>query len=314
MSAIASPELNKQPRSSRPVLPLSYMQVPHLCVSAVWREEDGDRHLSFSLRGLEDGLGLRLGDELALAMSEDRYCVGWRSPHSGDASHCPSDSFTRGSAQCEECQRREIIIPCHRCTGERCANPVRREQCIQPDNHRIYLAAFAPGLIKVGVAREERVRDRVAEQGARAAAVIGAADGKEIRNMEYHCRRLGYPDRVALSTKIESWSTEAQVDSLHLEIERAAKEIRSRLRGRWFREPERLEIPDLPHLATRPRQLSQMSGVRLRGRVEGLYGHTVVVHTDAGDTLAFEGGSLVGYQVRRLAVSEVGQSQLALAI
>lgn len=132
--------------------------------------------------------------------------------------------------------------------------------------------------------------------------------------MEYHCRRLGYPDRVALSTKIESWSTEAQTESLHVELERAAKEIRSRLLGRWFKEVERLDIPDLPHLVIRPRQLTQMAGVRLRGRVEGLYGHTAVIHTDAGDTLAFEGGGLVGYGLRQLAQSEVGQSQMALAI
>jgi hypothetical protein len=287
------------------------MEASNLCVSAYWRDD----MISLSSRGSDEPLLLKAGEDCALATSEERWCVGWRHPLSGDTSPCPDGlTLQGGGSQCKECVDREVIIPCHRCTGERCGNPVRREKCIQPDNHNLYLAAFAPGLIKVGVARTERVLERVAEQGARAAVVLACADGKEIRNMEYHCRRIGYPDRLALSTKINAWSTPAHDDALHLELERAGQELRSRLRGSWYKEPERLVIPELQTLETKPRQLAHMADLRLRGQVVAVYGYTAIVHSDAGDAVAFEGSSLVGYWLRSLRSGEVGESQMALAI
>ena len=132
--------------------------------------------------------------------------------------------------------------------------------------------------------------------------------------MEYHCRRIGYVDRVSLSTKLDAWAVPAQREAMYVELERAAGEIRSRLHGSWYKQAHRIEVGDFPALVKRPRQLVHMSGLRLRGRIEGVYGNLMVVLSDSGDNVAFESASLVGYRLRQLAADEVGQGQMALAI
>lgn len=285
-----------------------------LCVSARWSA--GALALNFRAAGNLDmpGLALSPGGEVALAISDERFCIGWSHPITGLPSSCPDQVVLKGSPQCEACAKREMMLPCHVCIGERCGNPSRRQECIQPDNHYCYLIALCPGVLKVGVARVERGPDRVAEQGARAAIFIGRADGKEIRNMEHHVKRLGYPDRLALSRKIDAWAEPAQNEALHQELERAHTEIRARLAGRWFKQPQRVEVPALAQIADSPRLLLHMAGARIRGKVLGVYGNAVVVASDAGETVAFEGNALIGYQMRRLAENESGQSQLALAL
>ena len=101
---------------------------------------------------------------------------------------------------------------------------------------------------------------------------------------------------------------------MYVELERAAGEIRSRLHGSWYKQAHRIEVGDFPALVKRPRQLVHMSGLRLRGRIEGVYGNLMVVLSDSGDNVAFESASLVGYRLRQLAADEVGQGQMALAI
>lgn len=286
------------------------MEKEDICVASAWRGQT----ISLFLRG-GGNFDLKVGGVIELATSSNRYCIGSRSPATGKASPCPDEAQTRGSPQCDSCARREVVIPCHRCIGERCGNPVRREKCIQPDNHEIYLAFFSPGLVKVGVARCERLLERVAEQSARAAVSIGRADGKEIRNMEYHCRRLGYVDRISLSGKLDAWTVPIQQEASYIELERAAKEIRERLHGNWFAKARRLEgITPLPAFSERPRQLTHLDGIRLRGKIIGIYGHLILALSDAGDTVAFETASLIGYRLRHLLSDEVGQGQMALAI
>jgi hypothetical protein len=283
-----------------------------LCVSAFWREEG----VALTLRADDShGILLQPGKEFAFACSTERYCIGWRHPISGDPFPCPDHAEVHGSSQCNACQTREVILPCHRCTGERCGNPVRRDACIQPLNHACYLEGLCSGLYKVGVAKVDRVYDRVAEQGARAAIIIAYADGKEIRNLEFHVRnRTDRPDRLALATKLQAWSTETQTEALYTELERAAVEIRSRLAGPWLKVPKRIKLPELPKIDYKPRLLKRFSGVVLRGTVLAVYGNAVIVASDAGEVVAFEGSSLVGYQLRPLEVGEVAENQMALAI
>jgi hypothetical protein len=291
------------------------MREPGLCVSAVYFA----RALHLQRRAAGGSLDmpalvLRKGDELALAVSSERHCVGWRHPQTGIRHRCPRLSLASSSAQCAECVRRERLVPCHRCIGERCANPARRQACIQPLNHLCYLAAWAPGLLKVGVARVERASERVAEQGPRAAVFLGRADGKEIRNMEYHCRRLGYPDRLALASKLEAWlEDDVSPAALYSELARAHAEIVRRAPGRWYSAPVRVEgLPAVETLTVRPRLLKRLAGERIRGEIVALNGNACIVRSDAGELVAFEGGALVGFELRALAEREIGQAQMAL--
>jgi len=87
--------------------------------------------------------------------------------------------------------------PCARCTGD-CGKPI--EAC--DEEHAVYLAAFAPETVKVGVTRSWRLETRLREQGAdRAAHLRTVADGRIARQVEADIAAdLG--DRVRVPTKI----------------------------------------------------------------------------------------------------------------
>jgi len=87
--------------------------------------------------------------------------------------------------------------PCARCTGD-CNKPI--EAC--DEEHAVYLAAFAPDTVKVGVTRSWRLDTRLREQGAdRAAHLRTVADGRIARQIEADIAAdLG--DSVRVPTKI----------------------------------------------------------------------------------------------------------------
>jgi len=87
--------------------------------------------------------------------------------------------------------------PCARCRGQ-CSKPLAN--CEKP--HALYLAAFAPDVIKVGVTKISRLHDRLREQGAdRAAYLEPFADGRLARRREATlAERLS--DRVRTATKL----------------------------------------------------------------------------------------------------------------
>src|SRR5690606_17361353 len=117
-------------------------------------------------------------------------------------------------SQCPECFQRAVILPCLRCDGERCRNPARRPSCVRPKNHALYLCAFGPGAIKVGVARWSRRAHRVAEQGAREALIVARDDGQMIRRYERMVARSGIPDRLQPAERLRALAEPAEPDLL----------------------------------------------------------------------------------------------------
>src|ERR1035437_9835934 len=152
-----------------------------------WRE----KKLNFELRTPDDKKSLvavSVGDEVAIEVTRERSCIGYRAPDSGSLTPCPHGEKSISASQCLDCLTDAHILPCLRCTGERCANPLRRGDCVQPENHAVYLAAFGPGIFKVGVARWERRFERLAEQGARLALIVARDDGQQVRRVESQFR------------------------------------------------------------------------------------------------------------------------------
>ena len=84
------------------------------------------------------------------------------------------------------------------------------------EEHAIYLAAFAPDTIKVGVTRSWRLETRLREQGTdRAAHIRRVKNGRVARRIEANMANR-FPDRVRVPTKIlslhrtvddEAWAT-----------------------------------------------------------------------------------------------------------
>ncbi|MFC6865096.1 DUF2797 domain-containing protein [Halomicroarcula sp. GCM10025817] len=143
----------------------------------------------------EDGLvrteRLAPGTELAYTLGE-RHCAG---TVDGDT------HLACANAAAPYCPDHTDRWPCARCTGD-CTKPI--DACDQ--EHAIYLAAFAPDVVKVGVTRSWRLERRLREQGAdRAVHLRTVTDGRIARQIEADIATdLG--DRVRVPTKVAGFA------------------------------------------------------------------------------------------------------------
>ncbi|MFB6295512.1 MAG: DUF2797 domain-containing protein [Halobacteriales archaeon] len=129
------------------------------------------------------------GHELAYTLGE-RRCAGTHDGETHDP--CGADGVPR-------CEAHTSVWPCARCTGD-CEKPI--DACDQ--EHAVYLAAFAPDHVKVGVTRSWRLHARLREQGAdRAAHLRTVSDGRIARRIEREMAR-DLTDRVGIDVKIRA--------------------------------------------------------------------------------------------------------------
>ena len=116
--------------------------------------------------------------------------------------HCAGAVDGESHTACDEpaaphCANHTDDWPCARCTGN-CEKPLPTCDA----EHAVYLAAFAPAALKVGVTRLERLPIRLREQGAdRAAHLHTVSDGRIARRVERELAEA-LPDRVTARTKL----------------------------------------------------------------------------------------------------------------
>lgn len=123
----------------------------------------------------------------------EKTCVGFFK----DRHHeCPGKRKIEYGQQCNECRLRDSFSLCMQCTGERCINEKRREEC-RNEKFFIYLAAF-DSLLKVGISAEFRILERLVEQGADFGAKVGLIkDGLAVRSVEQQISKaLNIVDRI----------------------------------------------------------------------------------------------------------------------
>jgi len=288
-----------------------------LCTGAGWREQG----LTLELRSDNAGGGgartlhpLRSGAELAFRIDGKRRCIGHRPPQGASLIPCEKEVVGISASQCEECFAKAMILPCLRCDGERCRNPARRADCVQPDNHAVYLASFGHGILKVGVARWERRIERVIEQGARAALIVARDDGQIVRRVEQMIRKSGIPDRVDANTKLAALTQRGLRPELEAELLDAATSLRRRMRASWIDDPEIIDLPSPELLSRRPRLIAPAAGLAVRAEIRLTVGQLVIADSDADELIAIEASSLAGYRLVPLADGEHGSGQVALAL
>lgn len=287
---------------------------------------------------------LVVGQEITFEAVGDKVCIGYRRPGDNKPIACPESVVGLKRPQCEDCLRAAAILPCHLCTGERCNNPARRDSCVQPDNHITYLASFAPGVFKVGVAREGRRQARLIEQGARAAIIIACDDGQQVRRVETQIKRhircrqhtrdgvsdALIPDRLAPTSKlwaytqtatsqqdgetVEEWQTRDNKIMHKQLLEIFESSVKPRIIGKWLDSPQIVDLPVLVPLEVVPRLMPVKAGDKVRGMIEGIYGQTMVMALDTGETVAMDAGALVGFKLRPLEDFEYGQGQMMLTM
>jgi hypothetical protein len=175
-----------------------------LCTGLSWFEEKP------ALTSVEGG-DLRLkalspGARLALSWSGSRRCVGWTAPGTG-RTPCADDARIDGAAtlaQCPSCQNRDhgLSIARDRVTDDGRA-------------YQLYLAWFAPGMLKVGITGVQRGVARLLEQGAIGYTVIATGTLPAARRAELTVSASGLAkERYRSRAKVEAWWGLPQTDGL----------------------------------------------------------------------------------------------------
>ncbi|WP_432149352.1 DUF2797 domain-containing protein [Streptomyces sp. bgisy029] len=156
------------------------------CAGVAW-PGDGPQ-LGWS-RGAERRVStLAYGSRLGFRAVGERHCVGAR------GNVCPLGAVVAGRStggRCPECARLDR------------AHSVAADTMVDdPRTYRVYLAWFGPGLVKVGITREERGGARLREQGAVAYTWLGRGPLMAVRRTEEVLRAaLGVPDRIPYARK-----------------------------------------------------------------------------------------------------------------
>ncbi len=229
--------------------------------------EDGD----LTRQSLDSGttLAYRLGD---------RHCAG----RIADGRHVAC-----GAATAPYCDRHTDRWPCARCRG-RCSKPLAN--CEKP--HALYLAAFAPDVVKVGVTKIRRLRDRLHEQGADRAAYLEPFDDGRLARRREAALAERLPDRVRTATKLTG---------LHRSVDEAV----------WQRHLDRFDPIDTYRLEYGLElDRAPIRDTRAAGRVRGTKGRILVLSVDE-TTYGVDLRQLVGYRVEPDAGSETDrQAQL----
>ncbi|KKZ70145.1 DUF2797 domain-containing protein [Streptomyces showdoensis] len=144
-----------------------------------------------------------------------------------------------------------------RSTGGRCAECARLDRAHSvaadtllddPRPYRVYLAWFGPGLVKVGITREERGDARLLEQGAVAFSWLGRGPLMAARRTEEVLRHaLAVPDRIPYARKRAVRT--ALPPAAEREGEVAELYARAVGVGAWAETLERLECEVHDHVA-----------------------------------------------------------------
>lgn len=230
------------------------------------------------------GVGADQSADPALGVATDgtikRISVspGTRLTYSLDRRHCAGTFTDDEHVACDRpqapyCDHHSSTWVCARCTGT-----CLKDEMDCYEDHAIYLAAFAPDVIKIGVTRAWRLDTRLREQGAdRAAHLRTVKDGRIAREIESELASE-FTDRVRVPTKMAGLGQSIDEDVWSAAID-------------GFDPIETYEFDYDLDLSGQP-----VSETLATGTVRGVKGRVLVLdHADS--TYAVDGRELVGYEI-----------------
>ena len=255
------------------------------------------------------------GQKLSLEFDfSTKYCTGWANfeNHCGQA--CPEQAIAETKYEnCTKCRDRRGFNPAfyH-------ANSVSaRQEKINQNPHLVYLAYFAPGVIKVGISQEKRGIRRLLEQGARLALKLETfASALIARQYEAKIASLsGIMETVAASKKLGLIRRPLNAAAAERALVEALVRIQQKLRLDF---PHRTLIMCEDYFHTDGRDLSSvidMTGNNtMAGTVVSIIGPILITDYD-GQLLAYNVKKFIGYQAQAVdgAIDiEIPGTQLAL--
>lgn len=170
-----------------------------------------------------------LGQTLTLAFdTSTRFCVGWRDIRTGKRSPCPDGhTIDNKFEQCAACQKRTGFNPAfYHATS---VSTQQEERNAQP--HILYLAHFAPGIMKVGISYAARGRSRLLEQGARSAVILDTFPTAHIAR-QYEAKiakQPGIAETIQLRKKIQTFEQPYDHSAAAHELQRTRRSLETAL-------------------------------------------------------------------------------------
>lgn len=226
-----------------------------------------------------------------------KYCTGWVDFENHCSQICPDSATVDGKYEnCLKCRDRTGFNPAFYNADSVSA----QQEKINQNPHFVYLAYFAPGVIKVGISQEERGIRRLLEQGARLALKLETFSSALIARQ--------YEAKIsALDGIVETMPIHKKLELIKQPFERAAGEEKLRQKlleieqtiGVSFPKSELIPCEDYFHTndVNLTRAIIMKDQNQLVGRVRSVIGSIVITeHKD--QLLAYNLKKFIGYQAR----------------
>ena len=255
------------------------------------------------------------GQDLSLEFDfSTKYCTGWVDFENHCSQICPDSATVDGKYEnCLKCRDRTGFNPAFYNADSVSA----QQEKINQNPHFVYLAYFAPGVIKVGISQEERGIRRLLEQGARLALKLETfASALIARQYEAKIARLdGIVETMPIHKKLELIKQPFDRADDEEKLRQKLLEIEQKI-GVSFPKSELIPCEDYFHTnnINLTRAMIMKDQNQLVGRVRSIIGPILITDYD-GQLLAYNVKKFIGYQAQTIdgAIDiEIPSTQLAL--
>ena len=240
------------------------------------------------------------GQDLSLEFDfSTKYCTGWVDFENHCSQICPDSATVDGKYEnCLKCRDRTGFNPAFYNADSVSA----QQEKINQNPHFVYLAYFAPGVIKVGISQEERGIRRLLEQGARVALKLETfASALIARQYEAKIARLGgIMETVSASKKLVMIKQPLDAAAAEQALTDTLMRVQQKL-GLDFPNCQLIMCEDYFQTASvDPTRIILMKDKsQLVGRVLSVIGSIAITEYD-GNLLGYNLKKYIGYQAHKI--------------
>lgn len=240
------------------------------------------------------------GQDLSLKFDFSiKYCAGWVDFENRCSQICPDHATVDEKYEnCLKCRDKTGFNPAF----YNASSVSVQQEKINQNPHFVYLAYFAPNVIKVGISQEERGIRRLLEQGARLAIKLETFSSALIaRQYEAKISKLdGIVETLPVSKKMELIKLPFDHATGERELRQKLLEIEQKI-GVSFPKSELITCED--YFQTAGVDLSRVVLMKdysqLVGHVRSVIGSIVITDYD-GQLLAYNIKKLIGYRAQKV--------------
>ena len=240
------------------------------------------------------------GQDLSLKFDFSvKYCAGWVDFENRCSQICPDHATVDEKYEnCLKCRDKTGFNPAF----YNASSVSVQQEKINQNPHFVYLAYFAPNVIKVGISQEERGIRRLLEQGARLAIKLETFSSALIaRQYEAKISKLdGIAETLPVYKKMELIKQPFDRAAGERELRQKLLEIEQKI-GVSFPKSELIPCEDYFQTAgvDLPRVVLMKDYSQLVGHVRSVIGSIVVTDYD-GQLLAYNIKKLIGYRAQKV--------------